>query len=249
MRFNAVIVAGGRGSRLDGETKPLLVHNGQTLLEHALAAVSGAERIAVVGPSELAPVIERSDRGGAATGGSAPLLLTREEPFFGGPAAAVAAGVRELARTAPAAGPPELTVVLAADLIDPSPAVAGVLAAARENFSPDAAWVPVDAGGRLQPLSCVVATTGLSEAIEAAESESGGLANSSMMRLLAKVQIVRLSLDGVTYDDIDTWEDAGRAGISLAGTEKRATGGAATGGKRGGASGTGAVGPGTADGL
>ncbi|MGJ9402817.1 molybdenum cofactor guanylyltransferase [Arthrobacter sp. KK5.5] len=236
MRFNAVIVAGGRGSRLDGRSKPLLVHNGKTLLEHALRAVAAAERIAVVGPADLTPVIERHDAGYVAGTRARPLLLTREEPTFGGPAAAVAAGVRALAGDA--SEWPELTVVLAADLIEPGPAVAGVLAAARGDFAADAAWVPVDEGGRLQPLSCVVASAGLVRAIEEAEGEAGGLANSSMMRLLAKVQIVRLSLDGVAYDDIDTWEDAGRAGIILPPNDERSRSGAATGGQRGRAPGT-----------
>lgn len=76
------------------------------------------------------------------------------------------------------------------------------------------AWVPVDEQGRLQPLSCVIETAALLRAIEAAEKPGEGLANSSMMRLLAKVQIVRVSLDGVDYADVDTWEDADKAGIA-----------------------------------
>ena len=45
LRFDAVVLAGGRARRLDGAAKPLLVHRGTTLLATALAAVDGAERI------------------------------------------------------------------------------------------------------------------------------------------------------------------------------------------------------------
>lgn len=238
MKFDAIIVAGGRGSRLGGRDKPLLAHGGTTLLEHALQAVSAANRIAVVGPTELNPVISQY-AGGASPGQI--LTLTREYPAFAGPAAAVAAGLSSLGDgTAEEIPTPvehaHLTLILAADLIDPGPVVAGIVAHASEQeaagwvqATPEIdgieaeglgtegfgrAWVPVDANGRLQPLSCVVETAALLQAVESATRQGQGLANSSMMRLLAKVQIVRVSLDGVDYTDVDTWEDADRAGIS-----------------------------------
>lgn len=240
MRYNAIIVAGGRGSRLGGTDKPLLHHAGATLLDHALRSTTDAERVAVVGPTELNPVVSRYAAG--ADPGQI-ITLTREYPAFAGPAAAVAAGLRALLDGAddevPLTGAQApLTLILAADLIDPGPAAAGIVRvaasahAAQATGAADAggqhmpgpapglpdgdfgrAWVPVDAAGRLQPLSCVVETAALAWAIEAAEKPGEGLANSSMMRLLAKVQIVRVSLEGVEYVDVDTWEDAERAGI------------------------------------
>lgn len=244
MKFDAIIVAGGRGSRLGGRDKPLLAHGGSTLLEHALRAASSANRIAVVGPTELNPVISDYAQGAAA---GQILTLTREYPAFAGPAAAVAAGLHSLGEgtagevPAPVEQAP-LTLILAADLIDPGPVVEGIVAHAGDQaVGPVAptpategieaqglgqvdfgrAWVPVDAGGRLQPLSCVVETGALVQAVESATSQGQGLANSSMMRLLAKVQIVRVSLDGVDYTDVDTWEDADRAGISRPSDEAR----------------------------
>ncbi|MGP5318658.1 NTP transferase domain-containing protein [Arthrobacter rhombi] len=238
MKFDAIIVAGGRGSRLGGRDKPLLAHGGSTLLEHALRASSTANRIAVVGPTELNPVI--SDYAAGASAGQI-LTLTREYPAFAGPAAAVAAGLRSLGDgtdgdiPVPVERAP-LTLILAADLLDPGPVVEGIVAHAGEQAAAGSvqptpetegieaeglgdadygrAWVPVDTDGRLQPLSCVVETEALLQAVESATSHGQGLANSSMMRLLAKVQIVRVSLDGVNYTDVDTWEDADRAGIS-----------------------------------
>lgn len=242
MNFDAIVVAGGRGRRLGGTDKPLLHHGGATLLDHALRATAAAHRIAVVGPTELNPVISRY---AAEADAGQIITLTREYPAFAGPAAAVAAGMRALGDGAAGevpqpGGHAPLTLILAADLISPGPVATAIVEYAVEHAAdgrdptprtvadaavePEAqtmplaefgrAWVPVDAQGRLQPLSCVIETPALLRAIEAAEKPGEGLANSSMMRLLAKVQIVRVSLDGVDYADVDTWEDADKAGIA-----------------------------------
>jgi molybdopterin-guanine dinucleotide biosynthesis protein A len=79
--WQAVLLAGGRGSRLGGRHKPAITVAGRTLLNHALAAVAGADRVVVVGP------VEPTDR---------PVRWTREEPPGGGPVAALAAGLVEI---------------------------------------------------------------------------------------------------------------------------------------------------------
>ena len=97
--LDAVILAGGRAERLDGASKPDLVVGGRSLLATAIAAARGAacERIVVVGPPELE---------------AAGCLVVREDPPFGGPVAALAAGLDALGppggRGAPEAplGPP-----------------------------------------------------------------------------------------------------------------------------------------------
>lgn len=104
--YDAVIVAGGRGSRLGGTNKPEWVHRGHRLLDSALAAASGADRIVVVGEVEV----------------PAGILLTREDPPFGGPVAGLAAGLVALEQTATAA-PPTWVLLLAADLPDAERAV------------------------------------------------------------------------------------------------------------------------------
>uniref|UniRef100_UPI0039EF6021 molybdenum cofactor guanylyltransferase n=1 Tax=Sinomonas sp. G460-2 TaxID=3393464 RepID=UPI0039EF6021 len=50
LAFDAIVLAGGRSSRLGGYPKPRLVYEGVTLLDRALGAVSAARRVAVVGP-------------------------------------------------------------------------------------------------------------------------------------------------------------------------------------------------------
>ncbi|GAA4377865.1 molybdenum cofactor guanylyltransferase [Paeniglutamicibacter cryotolerans] len=215
MSFDAIIVAGGRGSRLGGVAKPLLTRNGRSLLACALDAVAGAEHIVVVGTPELNAVVD-----GYAVGAPAGqrVLVTREDPAYGGPAAAVAAG-----RQALDALPGDVekaavhTVVIAADLLEPGLLVTAVLAAA-VNSGSDAgstAWVPVDGEGRLQPLGCVIGTNALRAAIADASAVAGTLENASMMRLLATVQIERLKLKDLDFSDIDTPADVGRYGIDM----------------------------------
>ncbi|MEU4744233.1 NTP transferase domain-containing protein, partial [Actinosynnema sp. NPDC023658] len=46
----AVVLAGGRGSRLGGVDKASLVVDGRTLLDHVLDAVAAARQVIVVGP-------------------------------------------------------------------------------------------------------------------------------------------------------------------------------------------------------
>ena len=83
MEFDAIILAGGRSSRLGGVPKSGLIYDGATLLERSLRAAGAARRTVVVGP----------DPGGLPGG----VLTCREEPPFAGPAAAIAAGLAALA--------------------------------------------------------------------------------------------------------------------------------------------------------
>jgi molybdopterin-guanine dinucleotide biosynthesis protein A len=83
VEFDAVVLAGGRAERLGGADKAALEVGGTTLLERALAAVSGARRVVVVGD-------ERPT--------SRPVLWTREHPAYGGPVAAAYAGLDALRR-------------------------------------------------------------------------------------------------------------------------------------------------------
>lgn len=121
--FDAIVLAGGRGSRLGGVDKSALVHRGSTLLEHALAAVGDARRVVVVG--ERSPV--------------AGVLHAVEDPPGAGPAAAVAAGIAALDEPAP------LVAVLASDV----PEVVAAFTQLRALGEPA---VAVDASGRRQHL-------------------------------------------------------------------------------------------------
>lgn len=91
--YDAVVLAGGTSRRMGGGDKTRLMLNGVALLERALDAVSGAQRVIVVGPSR--PLTRE-------------VRWTQEQPAGAGPAAALVAGLAEV--TAP------LVVLLAADL-------------------------------------------------------------------------------------------------------------------------------------
>jgi molybdopterin-guanine dinucleotide biosynthesis protein A len=94
--FDAVVLAGGRAERLGGADKAGLEVAGVSLLERALAAVSDALRVVVVGD-------ERPT--------SRDVTWVREDPPYGGPVAATYAGLDALPRRTP-------LLVLAVDMPD-----------------------------------------------------------------------------------------------------------------------------------
>ena len=91
--FDAVVLAGGGASRLDGVDKMLVEVGGTRLIDRAVGAVAGADQAIVVGD----PRPDVRD-----------VRWVREDPPGGGPVAALAAGLA-LARS-------PRTVLLAADL-------------------------------------------------------------------------------------------------------------------------------------
>lgn len=185
--FDAIIVAGGRGSRLGGVRKPELRVGGRRLLDVALAAASGARARVVVGDV-------------AVPGG---VLLTGEDPPYGGPVAGVEAGFAALGSHAPH------TLLLAADLPDAEAAVAELLAAASSPEAQAADGVCLrDAGGRLQWLLGVYRTDALAARLVARASEGF----TAMYRLLEPLALVGVAPSAASVADVDTPEDAARWG-------------------------------------
>jgi molybdopterin-guanine dinucleotide biosynthesis protein A len=125
----AIVLAGGRGRRLGGLDKPGLRTGARTLLQVALDAL-GAVPVVVVGPLRDVPV---------------GVVLTREDPPGGGPAAAVVAGLAALPDDLPADA---AVAVLAADLPAIDAAAIGRLCA---SLTGDGALL-VDGQGRPQWL-------------------------------------------------------------------------------------------------
>ena len=212
--YDAVILAGGRSTRLGGRPKALLLTGGRTLLETTLAAVPDARNIAVAGPPELSTLL-----GPPAPGGSSGIpLLVREEPAYAGPAAAVGAAVVALAaagernageRNKDSGGSP-WTMVLACDMPQVASAVRALLEAAA---TPDVeSLLAVDSGGNRQPLAALYRTADLRAAVDSLASE--GLANKSMKALLARVQWRGVDVPPSSTADVDTWNDAQSLGVS-----------------------------------
>ncbi|WP_281180249.1 NTP transferase domain-containing protein [Nocardia acidivorans] len=194
---DAIVLAGGRASRMGGVDKPAMVVGGRSMLDAALSAVSDCARIVVVGPHrpELPPEI----------------LQAQEVPAGGGPVAAIAAAMTMVAGCEFPAGH---IVVLAADMpFLTSAAVHELLAHARESGS-DAVFA-ADGSGRPQYLVGVWRRTALAAALNRLDSFVN-----RPMKALVPIDTAMVTLDGVqdcdTPDEVQRARtDAGRAAAQL----------------------------------
>lgn len=187
-RWDAIVLAGGRSSRLGGVDKASLRAGGKTLLDLTLDAVSGAERIVLVG--------ERSQvRAGART------VVVREDPAGGGPAAAIGAGLEEVA-----AG---VTVVLACDMPRVGEVVP-VLVQALHGADASVQSVVARDGDRAQYLAAAHRTSSLRDRADALAP----LAGRSVRRLYAELAVLMVDVPPGSTHDIDTWDDASQAGLT-----------------------------------
>ncbi|CAN7222143.1 NTP transferase domain-containing protein [Arthrobacter sp. LjRoot78] len=205
MEFDALILAGGRSSRLGGVPKSQLVFDGATLLSRSLTAATGAGAVVVVGP----------DPGGLPAG----VLSCREEPAFAGPAAAIGAGLAALER---ARGPlrAAMTLVLACDMPKADQAVAALQLTMAEAGSGAAGYdgvMSASPDGRKQPLAGFYGTAALQRAVSEL-GESGGLTGASVFALLARLDVRTVTVPSGATDDVDTWDDATALGVSRQGS-------------------------------
>jgi molybdopterin-guanine dinucleotide biosynthesis protein A len=191
--LDAVILMGGRAERLGGVSKGDLRVGGRTLLERVVDAAGVARDRVVVGESgaSLLPPGVR---------------VVREQPPFGGPAAAVAAGVRALRADADA------VLLLAGDQPFVAEAVAPLLAALDSDADDPRAdgARAVDSGGRPQHLTCIVRSAALNAAIAA----TGPLDGVSMRRLLEPLRMLDVRVPSTATMDVDTWADADEVGAT-----------------------------------
>ena len=187
--FDAIILAGGRGSRMSGQTKPQLSVGNATMLEHVLLAVRDARTQVVVGPSQPVPD---------------GVLLAQEEPPGSGPVAGLAAGLVHV--TAP------VFAVVAADLPFLTAGVVAVLLAGLEHDAGADVALLVDEQGRDQYLLGAWRATRLRAALAGLEPLSGH----AMRDLVRAVEVVRVSVPAggaelPAWTDVDTPTDLDRA--------------------------------------
>jgi molybdopterin-guanine dinucleotide biosynthesis protein A len=207
-QWDVIVVAGGRARRLGGIDKTALVWNGHSLLDGVLAAAAGARRVCVVGSEAALP---------------ATVLRTSERPRWGGPAAAIVAGLDALAADSETDADADWVVVLAADLVRAGEAVAVLLAELdRLPASPGTAPLPgslpsfdglisVDAGGRRQPLLAVYRRSALASSAAAHPT----VENLSVTSLIGDLSLIEVRLPDALNEDVDTPVDAARLGIVL----------------------------------
>lgn len=199
MTTSAIVLAGGKARRLGGASKPDLIVGDDTLLDLALAAceVAHAAPVVVVGPDSLA-------RDG--------VLITREDPPGGGPAAGIAAGLTALVglsgREAGGFGHDDYVLCLACDMPSAADAVLELIeAAASSDSDSDGAWL-VDDMGHSQPLLAVYRSQALADAAWAMPELTGA----SMKQLTRELDMTPVLGLHQASDDVDTWQDADRWG-------------------------------------
>lgn len=191
--LGAILLAGGRATRVDGAAKPLFDVGGHTLLSAAVqaAADAGAHPLTVV-----APVLDEA----------LSVTWVREDPPFSGPAAATVAALASW----PAGDDPDWTLLLACDL--PS------IGAAVRRLVDDIVLLPSDTDGlclgdassRPQWLIGVYRTSALRAA---ASTLPHGGADASMRALLDDLAITVVSVPGDLTRDVDTWQDLEEARV------------------------------------
>lgn len=176
--FAAVVLAGGTGARMSGVEKAGIELEGRTLLEHALDAVVDATEVVVVGD----PV----PTGSAAT-------FVREDPPYGGPAAALLTGLGALRSE------PSTVVVLAVDMPRVTPRTVRRL---RQAMAGRDGAALVDGAGR-QQLAMALDVGTLRATAPPYESWHG----LPLRDLLAPLDLVAVAAVGDEDRDVDTWAD------------------------------------------
>ncbi|WP_051514037.1 NTP transferase domain-containing protein [Microbacterium sp. C448] len=177
--FDAIVLAGGRASRLSGAQKPLLEVGGTALLTRTIAAArsAGAERIIVAAERML------DDPG---------VQWVREDPPFGGPVAAIIAALPRVEA--------EWTLVLACDL----PGVDQALALLPLDAPNQDGAHLTDASGRSQWLTALYRTAALRDAA-ASVPDSGR--DAPVRALVSGLRLVAVEAPLAATRDVDTWED------------------------------------------
>lgn len=189
-RYAAIVLAGGRSERLGGRHKPALPVDGVPMLHRVLAAVPDADPRIVVGPPQEVPP---------------GVLVVREDPPYGGPAAAIAAGLDQL----PTGGPAYVAVLAADQPYLTAPAVAALrrtLTAADPSYA-GAAYVD---DGRPQLLCGLWRAAVLRDR----RAELGPVRDLAVRRFFAGLPYVSVgsAADTPPWWDCDTEDDWARCG-------------------------------------
>ncbi len=185
IEWTALVLSGGRGSRLGHHDKAAITIGGLSTLDLLLAALPGDVPVVVAGP-------QQSTR--------RPVTFRPEQPVHGGPVAGVASAL-EAVRT-------PVTVLLAVDM----PWAGGLVKQLISEFAlcDGDALVPVDGAGFRQPLCAAVRT----QALRTALGGLGDSRGRSLRQLFALIDVCERPLrpdERHLVDDIDTPEDLAKA--------------------------------------
>lgn len=176
--FDAIVLAGGRSSRLGGRDKAQLPLDGTPLVDRVIAAVRahGGNRVVVVGDATVTTLAD---------------VTVRETPRYAGPAAAVGAGLAHV--TAPD------VLLLSCDLVQPD-AVCAALADIGEGFD----GVVLEEQGHRQWLAGRYRLAAVRASFAA---DSRPLADQSLRSLLLPLRLESVTVSAGVSADIDTPDD------------------------------------------
>ncbi|MCF8587676.1 molybdenum cofactor guanylyltransferase [Gordonia liuliyuniae] len=183
MTTAAIVLAGGRGTRLGGVDKAAVKVGGRPLVDHVYAALDGFPIVAV-GPASV-------HRPG--------VRVVREAPPFGGPVAAIAAALDVLGDT-------DETWLLACDL-PRADRIVGALHA--EAIDDDDGVVLIDTDGHTQWLAGRYRVAALRDAVAALPAVVGASMRQLVggLRLRAVHDTVEASVDIDTRDELRAFDD------------------------------------------
>lgn len=173
----AIVIAGGRSTRF-GSDKLLAEVGGRTLLERTMRAVSACAPIALVSGADAS----------VASG----VVTVSEYPRWGGPCAAIAAGLAALGSDVGDA------LILAADLAHPEAAVAALLAIG--------SGVLADRSGQPQWLLARTPVAALRDRVAELEA-AGGAAGKPARAIIGELGLRRVTADADAIADIDVPDD------------------------------------------
>ncbi len=190
VEFDAIVLAGGRATRLGGIDKSALLLSGQRLVDRVVAAArgAGARRVVVVGPDSSGTLAD---------------AVVREEPEFAGPLAAIAAGLGEVRSG--------WTMVLACDLQHPVQLASAVASGFTQESLAGDGVVLQDADGRTQWLAGIYSSQRLRQLCT---SLGADIINAPVRRVLGELKLERLPVDNETSSDIDTPQALASARLS-----------------------------------
>ena len=146
-------------------------------------------------------------------------IVARENPPFGGPAAAIAAGVDAL--LASGRSPSQYAIVLACDMPGIGPAVRtlidvlGSINSASSAPGADRAdgVIAIDDRHHLQPLAAIYNTVRMG-AVIAQHRRTHSLDGMSTFQLIRELRLIEVMIPAHATDDIDTWADVEKFGIT-----------------------------------
>lgn len=176
--FAAIVLAGGRATRLGGADKASIEVHGRTLLEHTLDAVIDAAEVVVVG------LQVPTDR---------PVTFVVEDPRHGGPVAGLLTGRDALLRRTPS------LVVVAVDM--PRLTARTIRRLYDAAVGHDGA-VLTDPDGRRQ-LAFVVST----DRLDAVRPDREGQHDMALRTLFEPLDLAEVAPVGNEHRDIDSWTD------------------------------------------